>query len=81
MKSKQSGSVSISSALAGRRRTGVDLCWYNRDKFKQLDQAQKDELILWQTSAEGQAIVLANKTKVKAERNAKNQKTGKGGDF
>ena len=44
-----------------------------------MDQAQKDELILWQTSAEGKAIILANTTKLKAERNAKKQKTGGGG--
>ena len=36
--------ASISSALAGRGTTGVDLRWYNRDEFKNLNQAQKDEL-------------------------------------
>ena len=76
VKGKRSGNPSISSALAGRGKTGVDLGWYNRDEFKQLDQAQKDELILWRSSAEGKAVILANKTKLKAKRNANKQKTG-----
>ena len=38
--------ASISSALAGRVCTSIDLCWYNRDEFKQLTQEQKDELIM-----------------------------------
>ena len=40
VKGKRSGNPSISSALVGRGKTGVDLCWYTRDEFKQLDQAQ-----------------------------------------
>ena len=36
-------------------------------------------MISWQSSAEGKAVILANKTKLKAERNAKKQKTGGGG--
>ena len=44
-----------------------------------MDQAQKDELISGQTSAEGKAVIEANKTKLKAERNAKKQKRGGGG--
>ena len=46
VKSKRSGGALISSALTGRGSTGVDLCWYNRDEFKQLTQEQKDELVL-----------------------------------
>ena len=42
VKSKRSGGASISSALARRGSTSVDLHWYNRDEFKQLNQAQKD---------------------------------------
>ena len=64
MKGKRSGNPSISSALAGKGKTGVDLCWYNRDEVKQLDQAQKDELILWRSSVEGKAVILANKIKI-----------------
>ena len=33
VKSKRTGGASISSALAGRGSTGVDLRWYNRDEF------------------------------------------------
>ena len=74
VKGKRPGNPSISSALAGRGKIGVDLCWYNRDKFKLLDQAQKDELISWRSSAEGKAVIEANKTKLKAAPNAKKQK-------
>ena len=36
-------------------------------------------LILWQTSAEGQAIIRDNRTQIKAERNAKKRKSEGGG--
>ena len=62
-----------------KSKTGIDLRWYNRDEFKLLNQSQKDELISWRTSAEGKAVIEANKTKLKAERNAKKQKRGGGG--
>ena len=39
--------ASISSALSGRGTTGVDLRWYDRAEFKELNQRQKDELIHW----------------------------------
>ena len=39
VKSKKTpGGASISSTLAGRSNTGVDLCWYNWDEFKRLNQ-------------------------------------------
>ena len=65
----------------GRGKTGVDLRWYNRDEFKLniLDQSQKDELFAWRTSAEGKAAIETNKTKLKADRNAKKQKWRGGG--
>ena len=44
-----------------------------------MDQSQKADLISQQTSAEGKAVIEANKTKLKAERNAKKQKRGTGG--
>ena len=75
---KRSGAQFISSAIAERGRTGVDLRWYKRDEFKLLDQSQKDELISWRTSAEGKAVIEANKTKLKAERNTKKQNQGGG---
>ena len=75
VKSKRFGGVSISSVLARRGNTGVDLRWYNQDESKQLNQAQKDELILWQTSEEGKTIIKANKNQLKAEHNAKKRKS------
>ena len=44
-----------------------------------MDQSQKDELFAWRTSAEGKAAIEANKTKLKADRNAKKQKREGGG--
>ena len=44
-----------------------------------MDQSQKDELISWRTSAERKAVIEANKTKLKTERNTKKQKRGGGG--
>ena len=79
VKSKKSEGTLISSALTGRGSTGVNLCWYNRDEFKQLTQEQKDESILWQTSAEGKVIIKANKNQLKADCNVKKRKFEGGG--
>ena len=34
---------------------------------------------MWRTSAEGKAVIEANKTRLKAKRNTKKQKQGRGG--
>ena len=68
VKHKQSSNPSISSALAGRSETGVDLRWYNRGEFKLLDQHQKVELFAWRTSAEGKVVIEAAKAKLKVKR-------------
>ena len=39
----------------------------------------RKKLILWRSSAEGKAVIEANKTKLKAEHNVKKQKRGGGG--
>ena len=68
VKSKRTpGGATISSTLAGRGSTGVDLCWCNSDEFKQLTQDQKDKLIEWQGSDAGKVVIKANKSKARAE--------------
>ena len=63
--SRSGAGVSISSTLAGRDDTGVDLRWYPNDEFKQLSMEQKDELIVWRQSDKNQAYIKAGKDKVK----------------
>ena len=60
------GGASISSALLERGCTGVNLCWYNRDEFKQLTQEQTDELIEWQGPDAGKAVIKVNKKSIKS---------------
>ena len=59
--SRSSVGASISSSLAGRGDTGVDLCWYLNDEFKQLSMEQKEECNVWQKSDKGQAYIKADK--------------------
>ena len=68
----------VSSALARRGSTGVDLRWYNCNEFKQLTQEQKDELVMWRASEAGKAIIKANKNQLKADRLAKKKNLKEG---
>lgn len=63
---RKPGGASISSTLAGRGNTGIDLCWYNRDEFKQLNKEQRDELIEWQRLDADKVVIKANTNKLKA---------------
>ena len=46
---------------AGRGKTGVDLRWHPPKDFKALTNEQKDELVAWQRTSEGQAALAKSK--------------------
>ena len=73
---KSKTGTSISSSLAGRGGTGVDLCWYPAKKFKELSSDQRDELMELGNSNEGKAVIKAGRAKAKAKR-AADTETGK----
>ena len=46
--------------FSGRGQTGVDLRWHTRQNFRELSDAQKDEITSWQSSATGKFSVNKN---------------------
>ena len=56
-KSKQTKKVTISSLLAGRGTTGVDLRWYPNAEFRKLSDDQRNELMEWRKTPEGESAM------------------------
>ena len=64
---KQKRAASIFSAISGRGGTGVDLRWYPAKEFRELSDAQKDELMTCHNSDEEKAVIADGRAKAKAK--------------
>lgn len=73
-KSKQTKKVTISSSLAGRGTTGVDLRWYPNAEFRKLSDDQRNELMEWRKTPEGESAM-----KRSLEESRKKRKQNPGG--
>lgn len=68
---KPTAQVSAIDFSGGRGDTGVDLRWHTPKEFKALKKEQKDELVKWQKTAEGEAALA--KSKAEADKKRKNE--------
>ena len=73
---KAGANISSIDFSAGRGKTGVDLRWHHPQEFKALPSNQKDELVTWQKSQDGQKTL--DKSRMVAEKKRK-QSGGNGG--
>ena len=73
---KKRNHPTISSALSGRGKTGVDFHWHNRSEFKALTADQKDELSALCETAQGKAAMNKARAEFNAKRKAKKLKEG-----
>ena len=69
---RPSAQIAAIDFSAGRGKTGVDLRWHAPKEFKALSKDQKDELMVWQKTSEGQATLA----KSKQERDKSNKRKG-----
>ena len=77
-KSKQTKKVTISSSLAGRGSTGVDLRWYPNAEFK-LSDDQRSELMEWRKTPEGESAMKRSLEEARTKRKRTPNSGGRGG--
>ena len=78
-KSKQTKKVTISSSLAGRGTTGVDLRWYPNAEFKKLSDDQRNELMEWRKTPEGESAMKRSLEEARKKRKNNSNGGGRGG--
>ena len=85
VKPNSTAQVSSVDFNSGRGDTGVDLRWHTPKEFKDLTQEQKDELVQWQRTDDGKAVLAKSRETAKNKRKRGDDSgrgkggTGKGG--
>ena len=79
VKPNSTAQVSSIDFNSGRGDTGVDLRWHTPKEFKALTQEQKDELVAWQRTDDGKAVLAKSKEEAAAKgKRKRGDDSGKG---